>query len=291
MEKNNLETDALLVCKKIEIEHKSFCFELKENSEIQYLQISQKGGFSILLPPSGISCFLEALDCCSSSSSEHQEEGFDKGKEFKINDKVFCFNVEQNKSGRFLKVSGASTSTNCRNIIIPCGKNENKGLQLFRRTLEEIGTTARVLFPPLQRQQIYIPSEQSIELADAKTDFIMSHNAQSSSAPQSKVEPARYENNGCCDSKMMRVGQKHFCFDLGNNKRGHFLKISEGRGTRQSSVIIPLSRLKQFNEMVGHFLEITNDSYSREGHLTGKNIKKWSGPQISETRVLNAEDE
>jgi hypothetical protein len=89
MEKNSLDTDALLVRKKIEIEHSSFCFDLKENSERQYLQISQMDGFSILLLSSGISCFLKAFDCFSSTSFEHQEGGSNRDKELKINGKVF----------------------------------------------------------------------------------------------------------------------------------------------------------------------------------------------------------
>jgi hypothetical protein len=48
-----------------------------------------------------------------------------------------------------MQISEASISTNCRNIIIPCGKNKDNGCQLFTRTLEEIGTATRVLFPLL----------------------------------------------------------------------------------------------------------------------------------------------
>ena len=33
---------------------------------------------------------------------------------------------------------------------IPYGKNKNNGLQLFKRTLKDIGTTTRVLLPPYQ---------------------------------------------------------------------------------------------------------------------------------------------
>ncbi|KAL3565052.1 hypothetical protein D5086_033098 [Populus alba] len=76
----------------------------------------------------------------------------------------------------------------------------------------------------------------------------------------SNVEPACYESNSSCSSKMMRAGQKQFSIDLGSNKRGHFL-------------------------------EITNDSYSREGHLTDENLKKRFSAKISETQVLNADEE
>jgi len=43
--------------------------------------------------------------------------------------------------------------------------------------------------------------------------------------------------------------------------------------------------------MTGHFLDITNDSYSREGHLIDRNFKKYNPLQVSKNQVLNAEDE
>jgi hypothetical protein len=54
------------------------------------------------------------------------------------------------KIAPYMQVSEALTSTDCKNIVIPCRKNKNNGLQLFMRTLQEIDTTTRVLFPPYQ---------------------------------------------------------------------------------------------------------------------------------------------
>ncbi|KAI5554710.1 hypothetical protein BDE02_19G033700 [Populus trichocarpa] len=77
-----------------------------------------------------------------------------------------------------MSISEASISTNCRNIIIPCGKNKDNGCQLFTRTLEEIAAANLYSFRGTHgacRRQ----------------------NAQSTSAPQSNVEPACYESNSC----------------------------------------------------------------------------------------------
>ncbi|KAB5572810.1 hypothetical protein DKX38_000004 [Salix brachista] len=71
-------------------------------------------------------------------------------------------------------------------------------------------------------------------------------------------------------SKVIRVDQKRFFFDLGSNNRGHFLRISEVAGNDRSSIILPLSGLKQFHETVGHFVEITKDRI--EG-MTGANVR------------------
>ncbi|KAJ6763135.1 hypothetical protein OIU79_023804 [Salix purpurea] len=56
---------------------------------------------------------------------------------------------------------------------IPCGKNKNNSLQLFKRTLEDIGATARVLLPPYQQQQIYIPSEWFVDHARSSSALIL----------------------------------------------------------------------------------------------------------------------
>ena len=47
-------------------------------------------------------------------------------------------------------------------------------------------------------------------------------------------------------------------------------------GSDRSSIILPLSGLKNFYEMVGHFVEITKDRI--EG-LTGANVRTVDPPQ------------
>lgn len=47
-------------------------------------------------------------------------------------------------------------------------------------------------------------------------------------------------------------------------------------GSDRSSIILPLSGLKQFHEMVGHFVDITKDRI--EG-MTGANVRNVDPPQ------------
>ena len=77
-------------------------------------------------------------------------------------------------------------------------------------------------------------------------------------------------------SKVIRADQKRFFFDLGSNNRGHFLRISEVAGSDRSSIILPLSGLKQFHEIVGHFVEITKDRI--EG-MAVANVRTIDPPQ------------
>ncbi|RWW07023.1 hypothetical protein GW17_00029616 [Ensete ventricosum] len=68
-------------------------------------------------------------------------------------------------------------------------------------------------------------------------------------------------------SKELKLDSKAFYFDFGENKRGRFLKVA---GADRSSIILPLSGLKQFHEMIGHFVEITKDRL--EG-MVGANVR------------------
>lgn len=54
------------------------------------------------------------------------------------------------------------------------------------------------------------------------------------------------------------------------------LNILQVAGSDRSSIILPLSGLKQFHEMVGHFVEVTKDRI--EG-LTGANVRTVDPPQ------------
>jgi transcriptional activator protein Pur-alpha len=47
-------------------------------------------------------------------------------------------------------------------------------------------------------------------------------------------------------------------------------------GADRSSIILPLSGLKQFHEMLGHFVEITKD---RLDGMTGANVRNVENPQ------------
>lgn len=47
------------------------------------------------------------------------------------------------------------------------------------------------------------------------------------SAQNLNIEPSQIREGSTGEARMMRAGSKRFYFDLGSNKRGHFLKISE----------------------------------------------------------------
>ncbi|CAN1271900.1 Transcription factor Pur-alpha 1 [Linum perenne] len=249
------------MCKTLQVEHKLFYFDLKENPRGRYLKISEKTSSTrstIIVPSSGITCFLDLF-----------------------NYYVFYFDVGDNRRGRFLKISEASVSRNRSTIIVPAGSSRDEGWTSFRNILEEINEASRLF---LGNQQSSESSERLVGLSDdVGAGFIPGHSSQSAQNSELNVDravelPTQIDEMGNLGvSKVIRVDQKRFFFDLGSNNRGHFLRISEVAGADRSSIILPLSGLKQFHEIVGHFVEITKDRV--EGMGSGANVRTLDPPQ------------
>ncbi|XP_019260295.1 PREDICTED: transcription factor Pur-alpha 1 isoform X1 [Nicotiana attenuata] len=271
--------DVELLCKTLQVEHKLFYFDLKENPRGRYLKISEKTSATrstIIVPFNGISWFLDLFNYYVNSDDDQQDVF---SKELQLDTKVFYFDVGENRRGRFLKVSEASVSRNRSTIIVPAGSAQDEGWAAFRNILAEINEAARLFIST--NQQTSEPSERLGLSDDVGAGFISSHSSQSGPTADLSVErsidlPAADEVSNLGVSKVIRVDQKRFFFDLGSNNRGHFLRISEVAGSDRSSIILPLSGLKQFHEMVGHFVEISKDRL--EG-ITGANVRTIDSPQ------------
>ncbi|XP_072967221.1 transcription factor Pur-alpha 1-like isoform X1 [Typha angustifolia] len=265
--------DVELVCKTLQFEHKLFYFDLKENPRGRYLKISEKTSATrstIIVPVDGIVWFLDLFDYYVKTD---ERDAFSK--ELKLDTKVFYFDIGENKRGRFLKVSEASVSRNRSTIIVPAGSSGEEGWAAFRNILLEINDEAS--------RQFIIPNKQHMDHSehiaglsdDVGAGFISGHSAQAVTGSDLNLErlvelPPQDEVGSLGLSKVIRVDQKRFFFDLGSNNRGHFLRISEVAGADRSSIILPLSGLRQFHEMIGHFVEITKDRI--EG-MTGPNVR------------------
>ncbi|MCE5167013.1 Adenylosuccinate synthetase 1, chloroplastic [Datura stramonium] len=95
--------DVELLCKTLQVEHKLFYFDLKENPRGRYLKISEKTSATrstIIVPFNGISWFLDLFNYYVNSDDQ---DVFSK--ELQLDTKVFYFDVGENRRGRFLKVT------------------------------------------------------------------------------------------------------------------------------------------------------------------------------------------
>uniref|UniRef100_A0A0D9UZ98 Transcription factor Pur-alpha 1 n=1 Tax=Leersia perrieri TaxID=77586 RepID=A0A0D9UZ98_9ORYZ len=274
--------DVELVSKTLQFEHKLFYFDLKENPRGRYLKISEKTSAArstIIVPVAGVAWFLDLFDYYIRTD---ERDAFSK--ELRLDTKVFYFDIGENKRGRFLKVSEASVNRNRSTIIVPAGSSGEEGWEAFRNVLLEINNEASRLYvlPNHPNQQHLEPPERLPGLSDdVGAGFIAGHGSQSASGPEVDVErlvdlPPQEEIGGMGMSKVIRADQKKFFFDLGSNNRGHYLRISEVAGADRSSIILPLSGLKQFHEMVGHFVDIMKDRL--EG-MTGANVRTVESSQ------------
>ncbi|XP_057417324.1 transcription factor Pur-alpha 1 isoform X1 [Lotus japonicus] len=272
-------SDVELLCKTLQVEHKLFYFDLKENPRGRYLKISEKTSATrstIIVPFSGISWFLDLFNYYVNSDDQDLFS-----KELQLDTKVFYFDIGENRRGRFLKVSEASVSRNRSTIIVPAGSSRDEGWAAFRNILAEINEASRLFIMPNQQQNSE-SSERLVGLSDdVGAGFISGHSTQPATSSELNVDrsvdlPAQDEIGNLGVSKVIRADQKRFFFDLGSNNRGHFLRISEVAGSDRSSIILPLSGLKQFHEIVGHFVEITKDRI--EG-MAVANVRTVDPPQ------------
>ena len=55
----------------------------------------------------------------------------------------------------------------------------------------------------------------------------------------------------------IRVERKHFTFDLRENPRGKFLRIIEEVNGRYDAIIIPLTGLEQFRDMLNEVIKFS----------------------------------
>jgi hypothetical protein len=91
------------------------------------------------------------------------------------------------------------------------------------------------MFLCLPQQQSSETSERLVGLSDdVGAGFISGHSSQSVTTSELNVDrsvelPPQDEIGNMAVSKVIRVDQKRFFFDLGSNNRGHFLRISEVR--------------------------------------------------------------
>ncbi|XP_040948873.1 transcription factor Pur-alpha 1 isoform X3 [Gossypium hirsutum] len=221
--------DVELLCKTLQVEHKLFYFDLKENPRGRYLKISEKTSATrstIIVPSSGISWFLDLFNYYVNSDDNDLFS-----KELQLDTKVFYFDIGENRRGRFLKVSEASVSRNRSTIIVPAGSTRDEGWAAFRNILADINEASRLFVLP--NQQSSEPSERLVGLSDDVGAGFISGHSQAASTSELKVDrsvelPTQDEIGNMGVSKVIRADQKRFFFDLGSNNRGHFLRISEG---------------------------------------------------------------
>ncbi|GAQ87739.1 Transcriptional regulator of the PUR family [Klebsormidium nitens] len=245
--------DQELVTKTLQIEHKLFYLDLKENPRGRYLKISEKTSgarSTIIVPIAGVVWFVDLFNYYANGDDNDLSS-----KELQLDTKVFYFDVGENPRGRFLKVSEASVTRSRSTIIVPAGASGEEGWASFRNALVEVHEASQALPPPAGGQplgQDVAPSFAPASPAGPPAP------ASSAAAPVQAGDGAA--DGGLNAARVVRAEQKKFFFDLGSNARGQFLRISEVTGADRSAIILPASSLEQFHETLGQFVEMVKSA-------------------------------
>jgi hypothetical protein len=96
----------------------------------------------------------------------------------------------------------------------------------------------------MQRSQIVIPAQGMIEIRDTLTDLLKEFGTDDRDGLDGLPEP-----------QSMRVENKMFYFDIGQNRRGIFMRISEVRPNYRTAVTIPEQFWGRFRDMMSNFIE------------------------------------
>ncbi|PSN30800.1 Transcriptional activator protein Pur-alpha [Blattella germanica] len=100
------------------------------------------------------------------------------------------------------------------------------------------------------RTQIAIPAQGMIEIRDALTDLLKEFGSDEN-AFKSELPEARN----------IRVENKIFFFDIGQNKRGVYMRISEVKGGFRTAITIPEKSWQEFTDIFSDFCsKMTEDS-------------------------------
>lgn len=68
-------------------------------------------------------------------------------------------------------------------------------------------------------------------------------------------------------SEQVRIERKLFTFDLRENPRGRFLRVTEDVGGRRDTIIIPATGLDEVRRVVGQAIQASQDAGPCESSL------------------------
>ncbi|XP_067656051.1 transcriptional activator protein Pur-alpha-like isoform X7 [Haliotis asinina] len=97
------------------------------------------------------------------------------------------------------------------------------------------------------RSQIAIPAQGMIEFRDALTELLDEYGTddQGEEEPQSELP----------ESRSMRVENKMFYFDVGSNRRGVYMRVSEVRNNFRTAITIPERSWARFRDTLSEFVD------------------------------------
>ncbi|ESO00362.1 hypothetical protein HELRODRAFT_83131, partial [Helobdella robusta] len=229
-------------------------------------------------------------------------------KTIQIQSKRFYIDVKQNKRGRFIKMAEVDVSGRKKRLVFSMATASvfRDKLSIFadyytgleHPEMDDTGTLKsefinkderrfyyldlkensrgrylRVAMTiPLSRQrfQIGIPAQGMIEIRDSLTELLK-----------------EFGDYTCDDSSMpgarqLKVDNKMFYFDIGQNKRGTYMRISEVRSNFRTAITIPEKSWVKFRNIVADFSDdLSAPTTATSSNKLDKEVKvKVESPEV-----------
>lgn len=212
----------------VRVESKTFYVDLKENARGRYVKLSEKGAnrprSTVVVPASGLGWFAKLFDYYL---QDPQTSGSPMNKELQVENKVFYFSVGQNPRGRFLRISesGIGNPAGRASLVIPSAGQDDVGWASFLDTIQRVCAIEQV------------PREEQAHINVGGTQIVV--------GPGPSPPLLTTSSSG---APVLRVGQKRFFFDVGENDKGRYLRITEVVRDDRSSLFLPYNALPKFQE-------------------------------------------
>lgn len=228
------------------------------------------------------------------SGDEHSPSAPGKGnageeelasKVLQIQTKRFYLDVKQNRRGRFIKIAevgtggkksrllfAMSTAAEFRNRLtefsehyaslgppnaekisedgklkseVITKENRRYYLDLKENTRGRFLRVSMTMPLSRQRAQVAIPAQGMIEIRDALTDLLNEFGCGNQADVQDEIP----------ESQSLKVENKIFYFDIGENRRGRFMRISEVRTNFRTAITIPENSWARFRDVLAEFAD------------------------------------
>ncbi|CAG2102229.1 unnamed protein product [Medioppia subpectinata] len=216
-----------LATKMLQIQHKRFYLDVKQNRRGRFIKVAEVGAAGrksrLLLAMSTAAEFRDHLTAFSElyaslgppNPDNLPEDGKLKSEVMVKDNRRYYLDLKENNRGRFLRVS---------------------------QTISRGGP----------RAQIAIPAQGMIEFRDALTDLLEEFGTDDGGRDETTGSSFKGE---LPEGRHMRVENKKFFFDIGQNNLGIYMRISEVKSNFRSSITIPEKSWSKFRDVFSDYVD------------------------------------
>jgi len=239
-----------LATKMLQIQHKRFYLDVKQNRRGRFIKVAEVGAAGrksrLLLAMSTAAEFRDHLTSFSElyaslgppNPDNLPEDGKLKSELMVKDNRRYYLDLKENNRGRFLRVS---------------------------QTISRGGP----------RSQIAIPAQGMIEFRDALTDLLDEFGTDDGGREEDKSS-AGFKGE-LPEGRHLRIDNKKFYFDIGQNNLGIYMRISEVKSNFRSSITIPEKSWGRFRDVFNDYVEKMGEAVASGEKASGTATAGESG--------------